>query len=347
MCNTFHKKVGFFFMDVISYQKANRAKKAIRETLDKLGLNGTENDKDIVDVYENVKARLEALEEKDPEVKLFNRIGEVSKNTMINLNKHNLRIGTLLNQIRYHFTDMVVDDFFDDSGIDYERSVNIIHDDVNGLVKQEDPSLPAELVLVAEAFHSMNMFFISSMVSDNLSKIIKINLQEGRFNNTEFLSGGISLEKHEDGSYSFQGVYETDVISLGESIASVDQINITCTVPEGTTFIPYVSFSEDGENFTEYSTDLTGFGNYVKFKFEFISKLETVLESLHLFIREGNGIYQDGSFKLNKEADNTILKRNIQKYNGFLFDENKAEVVKSQYEPMYRMKRTISKGWNR
>lgn len=114
-------------MDIISYQKAMKAKRAIASTQDRLGYNGTEQDLDITDVYTNTKERLEELEKKDPEVELLNMVSDVSKHTMINLNKHNLRVNSLLNHTRYQLTDMIVDDFQDDSGIDKEKSKNIKH----------------------------------------------------------------------------------------------------------------------------------------------------------------------------------------------------------------------------
>lgn len=331
-------------MDVISLGKANKAKKEIEQLKDRLGMEGTEQDLDIRDVYENVDERLTALEERKPDIEFFNKVGEVSAHTAINLNKHNLRVSSLINQARYKLTDMIVDDLEDDSGIDYKKSFNIVYD--NGIVKQDDQTEQAELVFITEAFHTMNMFFISSLMNPHSYKQIDIDLSEGVFNNTEISSGQIRLKKQEDDSFVFQGIYETDPIELGENV-SLAKVDMNMNLPNDTTITPFIAFSDDGINFTNYSKNLQGQGKYAKLKFEFESSLETVIKTLSLFIKEGNGVYKNGSFKLNNETDNVILKRNIQKYNGFIFDDEKVESYKGIYPIMYRMKRTVSKGWNR
>lgn len=333
-------------MDVISYQKAAKARDALKFAQDRLGMNGTEQGLDIRDKYETVDERVTELEKNNPEIELYNRVSEVSAHTAINLNKHNLRLTSLLNQSRYKLTDMLIDDFSNDSGIDYERSFNIDYDEVNGVIKQDDSLTSAELVLVAEAFDHMGLFIVNSLVRANLKKQVDVDLSEGQYGNTEYTTS-ISLIKKEDQSYALHGVYETNAIHLANDVSTIDEITIDATIPEEASLTTYIALSNDGINFTEYSIDLSDAANYVKLKFEFEAALEVVVKALQLQILEGNGAYKGSAFVLNHEGDNSVLKRNLQKYNGLTFDTDKAESYKKGSEYLYRIKRTVNKGWNR
>lgn len=334
-------------MDIVSYQQARKAKDALKKTQNRIGMHGSEQGLDIRDVYDTADERITKLEKKDPEVELYNRVSEVSAHTAINLNKHQLRVMSLINQGKYKFKDMIVDDFQDDSGIDYEKSFNIQYDETRGVINQEDINKQAELVLIKEAFEHMGVFFISSLMSAHLRKTLDIDLSKGHYNHTEFAFDHITLVKSENGSFVVQGEYETDIIKLGEDVISIDDIYLDSTIPDGASLRVYIAYSKDGTNFTSYSGNFNGVGNYVKLKFEFEAKLETVMKALSLQIIEGNGIYKHGAFMLNNEKDSAVLKRNIHKYNGIQFDESTTERYRKGSEYMYRIKRTVSKGWNR
>ncbi len=146
-------------MDVISLGKANQADKNIKKLNTRLG-EGIKN------IYPNVRIRLEELEKRKPGEVLNKRISDIEIHTHINLNKHNLRVASLLNQKRYKHTDMIVDDFNDNSGIDINKSVNIKW--IDGKVTAVDPALPAELVTVTETTDTQpEMISVSLLAGDS------------------------------------------------------------------------------------------------------------------------------------------------------------------------------------
>ncbi len=150
-------------MDVISLGKANKAKKNIEKLNTRLG-------EGIQDIHPNVRTRLEELEKRKPGDILNKRVSEIEAHTHINLNKHNLRVASLLNQNRYKHTDMVMDDFNDDSGIDFDQSVNL--EWITGKVKAIDYSLPAEMVTVTEKTDTQpEMISISLLAEDKEDEI--------------------------------------------------------------------------------------------------------------------------------------------------------------------------------
>jgi hypothetical protein len=127
-------------MDILSLGKAMKAKKAMKALNDRLG-SGVE------DIHPDVKTRLEALEAKDPGVTLYNRVGDVEKNTAVNLNKHNLHVNTILNKNKFGLTELAFDDFADASGVDASKSINILHDPIGnkvelGYTSEESTAIP-------------------------------------------------------------------------------------------------------------------------------------------------------------------------------------------------------------
>ena len=192
-------------MDVISLSKATKAKKAIKKLQDRLGMNGTEQGKDVRDIYANVKTRLEELEKKDPHITLYNRVSEVEANTAINLNKHNLHINSILNKNKYGLTDLVFDDFGDDSGIDYSKSTGHEFDSVGRKVKIASGQTQAEVVTTAEETTAVpRMITVSQAFNEKLTSESQVDLVNGVHANIEVVNGKIQLKilQTQDGGYT-------------------------------------------------------------------------------------------------------------------------------------------------
>lgn len=96
---------------------------------------------------------------------LSDRVSEVEANVHTNLNKHNLRVSSLLNKKRYKLKDMIMDDFSDDTGINLEYSVNLTHDADGHKVKQTDAGTFAVLTTVTEKVTSVpEMILVSTLI---------------------------------------------------------------------------------------------------------------------------------------------------------------------------------------
>lgn len=184
-------------MDIISLNRANKAKRAIKQTQDRLGMNGTESgDRDVKDIYLNVKTRLEELEKKDPKIELYNRVSEVESNTAINLNKHNLHINSILNKNKYGLTDLVFDDFGDDSGIDQSKSTGYEFDAAGRKMKIANGQTQAEVVTTAEETDTIpQMITVSQAFNEVLTRTGVIDLVNGVHTNTEIINETIQLKK--------------------------------------------------------------------------------------------------------------------------------------------------------
>jgi hypothetical protein len=197
-------------MDVISLSKATKAKKAIKKLQDRLGMNGTEQGKDVRDIYANVKTRLEELEKKDPHITLYNRVSEVEANTAINLNKHNLHINSILNKNKYGLTDLAFDDFGDDSGIDHSKSTGHEFDAVGRKVKIASGQTQAEVVTTAEETNVVpRMITVSQAFNEVLTGERQVDLVNGVHANTEIVNGKIQLKALE---VQNEGIYTSDVV---------------------------------------------------------------------------------------------------------------------------------------
>lgn len=143
-------------MDIISFSKANKAKKAIKTLQNRLGMDGTEQDSpvDYVDgLDKTVKERLEKLEENGTD-HLINLVSDMEANLNVNLNKHNLNVNSILMKDKYNLTDLAFDDFADDDGIDATLSSNQVFDQNNKLFKIRDNETKAEVVTTAEVVNS-------------------------------------------------------------------------------------------------------------------------------------------------------------------------------------------------
>ncbi|EOO44534.1 hypothetical protein [Bacillus cereus] len=100
---------------------------------------------------------------------LPNRVSDLETNIHINLNKHNLRVNSLLDKKRYNMKDMIIDDFGDSTGIDLINSKNVIHDQQNHKVTPKDKTQAAILITTVESIETIpTLFLLSSVTEDNV-----------------------------------------------------------------------------------------------------------------------------------------------------------------------------------
>ncbi|MEB2276887.1 hypothetical protein LAV82_22985 [Bacillus sp. ILBB4] len=182
-------------MDIIAYQKAMKTKPAIKKIKDRLGMEGTESgDKDVRGDYSTVKERLGELEKNAPDHILKKHVSDLEASTAINLNKHNLRVNSLLNQNKYKLKDMIFDDFADASGIDSTKSSNYVLDAAGKKVKQVNASLNSEVVTVNETVQEIpQKVAVSLAFNEQTSSNKDIDLNNGEFNRTEIIDNKIKL----------------------------------------------------------------------------------------------------------------------------------------------------------
>lgn len=99
---------------------------------------------------------------------LPNRVSDLETSIHINLNKHNLRVNSLLDKKRYNMKDMIIDDFGDSSGIDLTNSKNILHDQQNHKVMPKDKTQAAILITTVESVETIpTLFLLSSVTEEN------------------------------------------------------------------------------------------------------------------------------------------------------------------------------------
>ncbi|CUB50868.1 F5/8 type C domain protein [Bacillus subtilis] len=99
---------------------------------------------------------------------LPNRVSDLETSIHINLNKHNLRVNSLLDKKRYNMKDMIIDDFGDSSGIDLINSKNVLHDQQNHKVIPKDKTQAAILITTVESVETIpTLFLLSSVTEDN------------------------------------------------------------------------------------------------------------------------------------------------------------------------------------
>ncbi|QHW35644.1 discoidin domain-containing protein (plasmid) [Paenibacillus rhizovicinus] len=174
-------------MEIISLSKATKAKKKIAEVNNRLG-SGVE------DIHADVKTRLAELEKKDPGVALLNRVSAMEAATAANINKHNLRVNALINKNKYHMTDLALDDFGDETGIDATKSFGYVYDATGKKVKIDPSKSVAEVVTTAEVLLESPTAVVISQQSSNTSSDMKANdMSAGSLMNTVRSGGKIQL----------------------------------------------------------------------------------------------------------------------------------------------------------
>jgi hypothetical protein len=314
-------------MDIISYQKAMKSKKAMKSLNDRLG-DGVQ------DIHPNVKTRLEELEKKDPKVDLYNRVSDMEANTAINLNKHNLHMNTVLNKNRFGLTDLAFDDFGDDTGIDAAKSHGHSFDAVGRKMKIASGQVNAELVTTPEELAAVpQMITVSQAFNEITSGERMLNFTAGFHTNTigEEVSGEFGLEwdsendtvswiysegngskltlhPKEDGTFYEAGEWESDILSFGE-VKSLYRMELQKSDEEKVKV--YTSTSEDGIDYSEYvplnpdGTIGSPGGSCLKVKVQLFADGTASERELHTFDAEevanfesNDFIVMDGSAKL-------------------------------------------------
>jgi len=291
-------------MDVISLGKANQAKRAVQKVNTRLG-------EGVQDIHENVKTRLEELEKKDPRVTLNNRVSAIEAKISANINKHNLRVSSILNKERYNMTEMIVDDFVDDSGIDKSQSFGYVFDlTARKIAKSPDAEI-AEVVTVTEVLDKdPTMIVIADAGQQSEYKIgnRQFNLEHGVFTNTEFVNGKLQLKKIDDsGLYPKSGVYMSPVMDLGEAFINFHHLESSAV--NGDSYKIFISSSHDGESFSNFTpideVEIEKVGRYVQLKVEIYAIEENTERIAHDFTTDDSSKWQanqyvvfDGSAKL-------------------------------------------------
>ena len=319
-------------MDVISLGKATKAKKIIKKLQDRLGMNGTEQGKDVRDIYANVKTRLEELEKKDPHITLYNRVSEVEANTAINLNKHNLHIKSILNKNKYGLTDLVFDDFGDDSGIDHSKSTGYEFDSVGRKVKIADGQTQAEIVTTAEETNVVpRMITVSQAFNEKLTGESPVDLVNGIYTNTVNNKGKIELSVTSPSeatqiTYSPTGTYESPVLDLGDNFKDIIKIDQVINIPSVTTGQTaasvklYTSTSSDNVTFSDWQpvnsdgTITSPSARYIKVKVELTGGAKILKKLIYDFasteasnFEANDKVIFDGNLKLKTiHTDNMI-----------------------------------------
>lgn len=202
-------------MDIISYSKAKKAKYAVREVNKHIG-HTNEYKHGLGDVNGNFTTadeRLTNMELKAAPSILNRRISDMSAITMVNLNKHNLKVKTLLNSNRYGHKNMVFDDFKDTTNINTSATSNIAYDTNNGIIKVYNKNLPGSLIIKGPQ-SPVRAIAISLAVKDNrtFEQALKKN--------------SIQFEADENGFYKQEGTFYSDVYLI-DKLSTLDNVEIT------------------------------------------------------------------------------------------------------------------------
>lgn len=283
-------------MDIISLGKVKKVKEKNNKTLTKMGVapEGAALD---------VAARVTAIEALDPKSGIIERIGNVSAHTAINLNKHNLQIGSYLNTGRSDYKAMVYEDFADASGIDMVKSTGIEHDAESKVVKVVEGEVSGEVVLNAEVTDEVPVLLTVSMASSgNGTDENQVVLEDAVQGDTSVESGVIRLSEDVSGIVAKEGVYESNVIDMGDNFKSLYRLNVT-ELTEGETSIEWhTATSSDGISFEEYvplnmdGTIASTSGRYVKLKAILKADGQVVDHVIHDFTPEEASQFESNEF---------------------------------------------------
>lgn len=247
-------------MDVISLGKAMKAKKAMKALNDRLGAG-------VKDIYADVKTRITAIEAKNPGVTLYNRVGEIEKNTAVNLNKHNLHINAVLNKSKFGLTDLVFDDFADASGMDATKSSGHTFDSVGKKFTIASGQTTAILVTTAESLPTVpQMATVSQVFNEQLTGSKPVDLSGGTIVDAEVVNGKIQLKLIE----SIDNGYTDDVTAIMTN-SNIPSPNAVSANTYYTTCYPWKAFDkklvEQNSYWYTYPADLPVGGHWLKYDF--------------------------------------------------------------------------------
>lgn len=244
-------------MDIISYSKAKKAKYAVREVNQHIGhtneyKHGLE---DVNDSYNTADERISNMENKASPATLNRKISEESARVMVNLNKHNLKVNSLLNATRYNLKNHLFDTFADDSTILYSESSNIQYNTSLKRIELIPGKASGTVVFKPISIGKQIEAFALSFEGSGLSlKNVPIPLDEqNTYTNFDKDTKKIEVQKQVQSSngtlvnvYKEQAVIETPVISLGKEINGISSIplnpNVDC----------YIKDSKNNITFSEY-----------------------------------------------------------------------------------------------
>lgn len=148
-------------MDIISYQKASKAKKAIQTLDDRLG-------EGVQSTYATVEARITELEKRPPAEILNGRVSTLASKTAINMNKHNLRVSSITNHMKYEMKELVFDDLKDTTGLDISQSSGYVLDSISHVIKIADGATEAIVVTAAEV---TDITFLTVSIAGSVNEV--------------------------------------------------------------------------------------------------------------------------------------------------------------------------------
>lgn len=251
-------------MDIISYSKGKKAKKQVAELNQRLGHTDKykHGDKDIKDKYNSVDKRISEIEQTAAPGILNKKVSDLSTNTMINLNKHNLKVKSLLNATRYNHKNMIFDDFKDKNNI--ASSNNVYFDTTNGRIYRNNKSLPATLTLS----------WVSVPESAN-AIAISLSVKDLRTTSEKLQDGLIDFEADENGFYEQQKTFYSNAVLIKKE-STLEGVDINFTGESIFETYYAVSDKEDGdfnswESFNKREKIVAG--SYVKVKFIVFNKV--------------------------------------------------------------------------
>jgi|GEM_PF-3849306 len=155
------------------------------------------------------------------------RISEMEKMVTTNLNKHNLRVSTLLNARKYRLSDMVIDSFDDDSGIDSTLSSGYTHNASEGKIEVASGSDKATVITNSEISNAVpNLVVLSQVGSIKYQDEKSFDLSAGKNTNTVLNNGKIELSQTVT-----EGTWESSVLDLGDNYKSFAKSNIDFKAP--------------------------------------------------------------------------------------------------------------------
>ncbi|MED3626578.1 hypothetical protein P4478_05365 [Bacillus subtilis] len=244
---------------------------------------------------------------------IWDRISDIEKNISINLNKHNLRVSSLLNQSAYKFSDMVFDDFHNEDGIDAEKSVGYLFDSSKKIIKIDPSKDKAEIVLKSEYANNPTKLFISMAINEQTEKEKSIPFQLGQYEGTVYENEAIKLAKINEEEYSKAGYFESPIIDLGTNLKRIKNIFSEYAVPSNSVINLLFKTSEDGIAFTDYKpaaklNDIDIVDRYIRIKVELLASHTLQPKPTVSLYKFNEGVVQNGDTILIKSLDK-MLKR--------------------------------------
>ncbi|MGG1453557.1 hypothetical protein ABE325_21855 [Bacillus licheniformis] len=244
---------------------------------------------------------------------IWDRISNLEKNISINLNKHNLRVNSVLNQSAYKLTEMVFDDFHNESGIDKDNSSGYFFDSSKKIIKIDPSKEKAEIILKPEEANNPTKFFISLAINEQTEKVVPVSFEKGFLNGVALDNGVIKLSEADEGEYMVTGFFESPIVDLGTNLKRIKEIISENIAPPNSELKFLFKTSKDGNEFTEYkvSSNITSMDisdRYIQVKLEFYAALTQQPRSLVNSYQIAEGVMRDGE-TISIQSLDKMLKR--------------------------------------